>query len=261
MFLRHSMDIRSVGFILATIFGLSTRIQGDPAPFPTGRPGETVSGEFSFSRTQTRHLGYLLYLPKEYGTDTTQKFPLVLFLHGSGERGTNVQLVAVHGPPKQVKAGRQFPFILVSPQCPPEQRWEPEVLAGLLDQVEKELRVDTHREYVTGLSMGGYGTWALAAHYPERFAAAAPICGGGERIDILLGGRKSDALKSLGLWVFHGGKDTVVPIDESRRMVDTYEKLGNKDLKFTVYPEAGHDSWSQAYEEPEFYPWLLQHHR
>lgn len=240
---------------------LQTVLLAQSQGVPTVPPGETGVGAFTMTSTHTNHLTYLLYLPKEYGTDPSTRFPLVLFLHGSGERGTNVQVVAVHGPPKQTKAGKQFPFILVSPQCPPDQRWEPTVLAGLLDDLEKSLRVDTHREYVTGLSMGGYGTWALAAHYPSRFAAIVPICGGGERIDFILGGKNSDALKSLGVWAFHGGKDSVVPLEESQRMVSAFEKMGNPDVKLTVYPEAGHDSWTQAYNESEIYSWLLSHHR
>ena len=234
---------------------------GQVSGVPALQPGATVTGTFLNVRAQTNRLSYLLFIPKEYADDSTRRFPLVLFLHGSGERGTNVQLVAVHGPPKQAREGKAFPFVLVSPQCPPDQRWEPAVLAALLDEVEKAVRIDTHREYVTGLSMGGYGAWALAARFPERFAAIAPICGGGERIDTILGGRKAEAMKTIGIWAFHGAKDSVVPLEESQRMVSAYEKLGNADVKLTVYPEANHDSWTQAYNEPEFYSWLLAHHR
>src|SRR5262249_36621201 len=161
-----------------------------------------------------------------------KKWPLMLFLHGAGERGTDIAKVAVHGPPKLVKFDdkpidqeltevrnkRQIAttkltenFILVSPQCPENERWQAEALIGLLDSVIAAHRVDTNRVYVTGLSMGGYGTWSLLTRYPERFAAAAPICGGGERIDVILAGRKGDAIKSLGVWAFHGAKDNVVP--------------------------------------------------
>jgi len=234
---------------------------GGDTGVPTPKPGATVTGTFSNTRVQTNRLSYLLTVPKEYADDPNRRFPLVLFLHGSGERGTNVQLVAVHGPPKQAREGKAFPFVLVSPQCPPDQRWEPATLAALLDEVEKAVRIDTHREYVTGLSMGGYGAWALAAHYPERFAAIAPVCGGGERIDLLLGGRKTEAMKTLGIWAFHGAKDSVVPLEESQRMVAAFKKLGNTDVQLTVYPEADHDSWTRAYDEPEFYAWLLAHHR
>src|SRR5207247_5709557 len=134
-------------------------------------------------------LGYLLYLPKDYNAKSGRRWPLMLFLQGAGERGTNLSLVSVHGPPKLVKQGREFPFILVSPQCPADQRWDNDALLALLDDVIARHKVDTNRIYLTGLSMGGFGAWSLAARYPERFAAVAPICGGGEQIDVLLAGK------------------------------------------------------------------------
>jgi predicted peptidase len=110
--------------------------------------------------------------------------------------------------------------------------------------------------------MGGYGTWALGVTHPDRFAAIVPICGGGEMISVLLSSRdKADALKSLGVWAFHGAKDPVVPLEESQRMVNALKRTGVKEVKLTVYPEALHDSWTQTYNEPELYPWLLQHER
>ena len=188
------------------------------------------------------------------------KYPLVLFLHGAGERGTDVQKVAVHGPPKLVKEGRDFPFILASPQCPEGQVWDTDALIGLVDTLQAQLAVDAKRTYVTGLSMGGYGTWALASKYPDRFAAVAPVCGGGERIRALLPSQR-EALQTLGVWAFHGGKDNVVAPSESERMVDAFKKAGVTDIQLTVYPEDGHDSWTHAYAEPTFYDWLLKHSR
>ena len=118
------------------------------------------------------------------------------------------------------------------------------------------------RIYLTGLSMGGYGTWTLGAAYPDKFAAIAPICGGGETITVLLSGRsKKPALNSLGVWAFHGGKDNVVPVSESERMVDAMKKAGCQDVKLTVYPEANHDSWTATYNNPELYDWFLKHER
>jgi predicted peptidase len=108
--------------------------------------------------------------------------------------------------------------------------------------------------------MGGYGSWELAVKHPERFAAVAPICGGGERIRTLLPAQR-EALKTLGVWAFHGGKDSVVVPAESERMVEAFKKAGNESVKHTVYPEAGHDSWTQAYNDPAFFDWLLQHSR
>ena len=130
--------------------------------------------------TTTVTCEYLLYLPKDYGK-SERKWPLVLFLHGAGERGANLDLVKTHGPPKLIQQGKEFPFIVVSPQCP-QGIWWPEIvdtLAALLDEVRENYAVDSDRVYLTGLSMGGYGTWTLACRYPERFAAIAPVCGGG----------------------------------------------------------------------------------
>jgi predicted peptidase len=110
--------------------------------------------------------------------------------------------------------------------------------------------------------MGGYGTWSLGLKFPERFAAIAPVCGGGETIDVLLASRnKSAALKSLGIWAFHGAKDNVVPLEESERMLAALKKAGVKEMKITVYPEAGHDSWTETYKNEKLYEWFLQHQR
>jgi len=214
--------------------------------------------------TKTLALDYLLYLPKDYTKEKTKTHPTILFLHGAVERGTNVNKVAVHGPPKLVKAGKDFPFIIISPQCPEGQVWSTEILNALLDDVEKTYRVDKTRVYLTGLSMGGYGTWALGLGFPERFAAMAPICGGGERITYLLGSRdkvRGPMLKTMPIWVFHGAKDTVVPLSESERMVEMLKKGGNQNVKLTVYPEAQHDSWTATYDNPELFEWFLQHKR
>lgn len=226
----------------------------------TPQPGAQVPQRFTAVVTKTNTLAYLLYLPKDYAADPAQKFPLVLFLHGAGERGTNLAIVAKHGPPKLVAAGREFPFILASPQCPEGQIWDDEALMGLLHRLESDLRVDPHHVYVTGLSMGGYGTWSLASKHPEHFAAVAPVCGGGERIRTLLPAQR-EALKTLAVWAFHGGKDPVVPLAESERMVDAFKQAGVTDIQLTVYPDDGHDSWNHAYNEPTIYDWLLQHSR
>ena len=187
---------------------------------------------------------------------------MILFLHGAGERGTNLALVAVHGPPKLVRQKREFPFIIVSPQCPEGETWSNDVLLGLLDAVMKKYRVDTNRVYLTGLSMGGYGTWSLGIRYPEQFAAIAPICGGGETIDVLLANRqRSAALKTLAVWAFHGAKDPTVPLEESEHTVAALKKAGVKEVELTVYPEAVHDSWTETYENPKLYEWFLLHER
>jgi predicted peptidase len=207
-------------------------------------------------------LDYLLFLPEGYGKTPGQRWPLILFLHGAGERGASIWKVATHGPPKNVATHPEFPFIVVSPQCPKGHTWDNDVLLGLLNEIIRTYAVDTRRVYLTGLSMGGYGTWNLGLAYPEKFAAIVPVCGGGEWISVLLSSReKTRMLKTLAVWAFHGGKDPVVPLEESQRMVEMLKKVGVKEIKLTVYPEAKHDSWTQTYKNPELYDWLLQHQR
>ena len=203
-------------------------------------------------RTIKVNLDYLLYLPKDY--DQKDSWPLLLFLHGSGERGENLELVKKHGPPKLIAAGKEFPFIIVSPQCPAYSGdWQPCELLALLDEITEKYKVDQDRIFVTGLSMGGFGTWSLAAFSPDRFAALVPICGGGER-------EMAQRISHVAVWVFHGGKDKAVPVKDAEKMVEALKKAGNN-AKFTVYPEAGHDSWTQAYSDPELYKWLLAQKR
>lgn len=254
------MNPRSLRFTWLALAGLVSASLVRAELSGTPQAGRQVPAGYHAVVTRTNQLDYLLYLPRNFGADPSQQWPLVLFLHGAGERGNDLQKVAVHGPPKLAQAGREFPFILVSPQCPEGQVWDDAVLIGLLDELQAKYRVDPKRVYATGLSMGGYGTWALALRHPERFAAVAPVCGGGERIRALLPSQQ-DALKTLGVWAFHGGKDNVVALSESERMVDAFKKAGVKDIRLTVYPEAGHDSWTQAYNEPTFFDWLLQHSR
>jgi predicted peptidase len=225
-------------------------------------PTVLAAKSLNWTVTRTEETKYLIYLPKDYNAQSGKRWPLMLFLHGAGERGTDLQRVAIHGPPMLAKQGKDFPFIIIAPQCPDDRRWENDGLLQLLDHVIASHAVDTNRVYLTGLSMGGYGTWRLGLTHPERFAAIAPICGGGEFIDVLLSSRsKAAALRSLPVWAFHGAKDGVVPLDESERMVNVLKKVGVKDVKLTVYPETDHNSWTETYNNPEFYEWLLKHAR
>jgi predicted peptidase len=215
-------------------------------------------------KTQIREdisLNYLAFVPKGYG-QSSKKFPLMLFLHGAGERGTNINAVSVHGPPKIVKTNDNFPFILISPQCAPNQRWERQMIMAFLDEMITKYKPDTNRIYLTGLSMGGYGSWDLAANYPDRFAAVIPICGGGQTIDVkLANAARKKAYSTLGIWAFTGAKDPVVPVEESQRMVEAFKAAGCKDIQLTIYPEANHDSWTETYNNPKIYEWLLEHKR
>jgi predicted peptidase len=226
--------------------GLAVSAQAQPAAAPAQQ-----AKIFEKKITITAKLDYLLSLPADYGR-SRKSWPLVLFLHGAGESGNDLTKVKTHGPPKLVETNGPFPFILVSPQCP-GRGWNPDVLNALLNTVIKQYRVDKDRVYLTGLSMGGYGTWLLAAAHPEKFAAIAPICGGGNPADA----RK---LAKLPTWVFHGAKDPTVPLKRSEEMVEALKAAGAYP-KFTVYPEAGHDSWTATYDNPEFYQWLLAQKR
>jgi predicted peptidase len=234
----------------AVFFGLavSTFAQA-PSLTPQSRPAP-ASRDSQIGRQKP--MPHLLYLPPGYGKDGGGKlWPVVLFLHGMGESGHDLERVKIHGPPKLVSQGKQFPFILVSPQT--DHGWKPSELGQLLDSIESQYAVDRSREYVTGLSMGGFGTWAMLAEFPNRFAAAVMICGGGDPA-------KAASIKDTPLWVFHGEKDDVVPIERSRADVEALEKLG-AEVRFTAYPDAKHDSWTATYSNPKVYRWMLKHRR
>ncbi|MGE5672319.1 MAG: prolyl oligopeptidase family serine peptidase [Mycobacterium leprae] len=196
---------------------------------------------------------YLVYLPEGYGQEPAKRWPLILFLHGSGERGDDLALVRKHGPLKVVGEGTALPFVIVAPQCPADQVWSLDVLEGLLDHTLADYAVDPSRVYLTGLSMGGYGTWEWGLQSAGRFAAMAPICGGGNRISAYFAG-------TVPTWAFHGAKDDLVPAAESERMVEALRERG-VEVRFTVYPEARHDSWTETYNNPELYEWFLSHQR
>jgi predicted peptidase len=223
-----------------------------------------VQKAFKFHGRVTRkiELRSLLHLPKDYLPVSGKRWPLLCFLHGAGERGADLALVAKHGPPKLAAGKMEFPFILVSPQCPAGQIWDDVVLLAFLDHIIATFGIDPHRVYLTGLSMGGYGTWSLGLKHPERFAAMAPVCGGGSCADLLLANPgRSRALRSLGVWAFHGAKDTVVPPVESKVMVAALKKAGCRDVALTLYPRAGHDSYTETYNNPKLYEWFLSHRR
>ncbi|SRR6266404_2049176 len=218
---------------------------------------------FQLSKSHFCKTDYLLFLPRgNEGKSKKKRWPLILFLHGAGERGTDVWKAATHGPLKHAAADADFPFIVVAPLCPAGCLWSNDLLMALLEEIAAKYAVAKGHVYLTGLSMGAYGTWDLGLAFPEKFAAIAPICGGGEWIRVLLASRdKAHALKTLAIWAFHGAKDPVVPLAESRRMVAAVKEAGVSEVKLTIYPEAGHDSWSETYRNPELYRWFLQHER
>jgi predicted peptidase len=240
--------------LLPLLLGLSacTSLKNPTA----AKPGQTAE-KFSVTQTRTLSADYLLFLPEGYDASSGKRWPLILFLHGAGERGTNIWQVTKHGPPKIVVTETNFPFIVVSPQCPDGKIWSNDLLLALLDDAEKKYAVDTHRVYLTGLSMGGFGTWSLGLTHPERFAAIAPISGGGDFITPY--GVDKSQLQNLPIWAFHGGKDPIVPVQETERMVNLMKKMGVKEVKFTLYPDAQHDCWTETYANPELFAWFLQH--
>jgi len=196
-------------------------------------------------------LSYLLYLPKESGV--AGGLPLLLFLHGSGERGNDLALIKTHGPPHVIEKGMELPVVVLAPQCPQDSMWHADSLMALVDHITQRYGIDRKRVYVTGLSMGGYATWVLTAEYPERFAAIAPVCAPSASIE-------ASRLRYTPVWCFHGAMDDVVPLEHSIRMVRRIRDAGGE-VRFTVYPDAGHDSWTQTYDQPALYEWFLMHRR
>jgi predicted peptidase len=193
---------------------------------------------------------YLLYLPDGYSAESGAEFPLLLFLHGGGESGDNIERVKTHGPPGMIKEGKEFPFMVLSPQNPhPRKLWNETALITLLDRIVKEYRVDKSRIWVAGLSRGGYGAWRMAIQYPDRFAALVAVCG--ETPD-----HYARWLGDMPIWVFHGEEDRTISIKESDEMVAALKKNGNP-VRYTKYPNTGHNAWDQAFSDPELYKWLL----
>lgn len=218
-----------------------------PAPSSADQGGENAASP------KTEKISYWLFLPSSKSQKKKNGYPLLLFLHGSGERG-DPEAVRKYGPPMLVETeqGERWPFITVSPVCPPGKRWSTEQLLFLLDYIESAYPVDWRRVYVTGLSMGGYGTWELLDKAGDRFAAAAPLCGGSSP-------DKAERMLNYPIWIFHGEADPNVPVTKSIEMEEAIKKLGGRKVKLTLYPDCGHNCWTETYANPELYKWLLSH--
>ena len=198
-------------------------------------------------------ISYLAFLPTSYSAKGAP-VPLIIFLHGSGERGNDLNKVKAWGPPAIAEKDPAFPFMVVSPQVPDGEWWHANLLKGMIDEVLARYYVDRSRVYLTGLSMGGYGAWDLAIRYPDYFAAVAPVCGGGTPLEVA-------RMKHVPTWVFHGMKDDAVPETESARMVAALKAAGG-DVRYTVLPDAGHvDAWVYAYGEAGLFDWFLAHRK
>ena len=196
--------------------------------------------------------GYIQYLPKDY--NEKEKYPLVLFLHGAGERGDDLDLLAKHGYMKyHVEQGREYPFIFISPQCPEGKYWGNyvESLHKFLDYICNSLPIDEKRIYLTGISMGGTGTYLMAQAEPERFAAIAPICGSGIN---WYGG----ILKDLPCRIYHGDCDPSVDVHDSLSMASSINRNGGR-AELTIYPGVTHNCWDIVYSATELEEWFLKH--
>ncbi len=204
-----------------------------------------------------RGFDYLLHFPQGYH-DWSGPRPLLIFLHGSGEAGRNVRILKKHAPFRFANGNvptEDFPFIVVSPRTP-DRHWNPDDVMAFLDQLLKDeqvrYRIDPSRIYLTGISMGGYGTFHVAQRYPDRFAAIVPLAGG-------FPPKYADSLRSVPCLAFHGGEDDVVPPEESAQIIQAMKKVGNLDAKLTILPGAGHGIAEEVYSRPELYRWLLEH--
>nr|MBC7245251.1 prolyl oligopeptidase family serine peptidase [Chloroflexota bacterium] len=239
------------------------------SPSPTPRPwsgqqacSTTVQVEGAGGMTEIVQVHYLLYLPQDYRQEEGRKWPLVLFLHGSEERGENPGLLKREGLPKMLEGRPDFPAVVISPQCPQGKRWVSRVhiLGAFLDQVQSLYAIDAERVYLTGISMGAYGAWALALRYPQRFAAMVPIAGGANAVSDEVPQNMCD-LKELPIWVFHGRLDQNVPYTDSEKAVLALQECGGN-VRFTLYDDAAHtQAWERAYADEELYAWLFAQQR
>lgn len=210
----------------------------------------TTSKSFSTTLQEDVALNYWLDLPDQYTVH--EQYPLILFLHGRGQRGHDLNQVRTHGLPKAIDEGLRIPFIVAAPQCPANTHWSEQVIAlkALTEHLIQSYPIDPQRVYLTGLSMGGTGTWLLATYAPHLFAAIAPLCG------VALRWAADERLHKMPIWVFHNQHDPVVPLYESENMVKALLKAGNP-VKFTIYPRNDHDAWTETYQNPALFTWLL----
>ena len=210
------------------------------------------SEDRSFATTMgaSRSISYRTYFPNDYSEAGTP-FPLLFFMHGAGETGTDLDLLERATLPRFIKEGLELPFVTVCPQC--LEMWDVRILGPLLDEVIDRFNVDPAKVYLSGSSMGGQGTWMLANVAADRVAAIAPVCPSFTLID-------PENFRGLPVWVFHGAMDSVVPIEESDRMIWQLRNAGC-DVKFTEYPDLDHDVWTPAYHDPELVRWLLSHRK
>jgi predicted peptidase len=197
---------------------------------------------------------YIVFVPKDY--DGKKVYPVILFLHGAGESGTDGKKQAAVGLGKAIRGKNEdFPFIAIFPQSQ-KGGWDANKVEGkramaILEEVETDYKTDKKRVYLTGLSMGGFGTWSFAAAHPKRWAAIAPVCGGGDV-------KTADKIKDIPCWCFHGDADGAVKVERSREMIKALKDAGGSP-RYDEYAKVGHNSWDRAYGTAELYTWFLKH--
>lgn len=234
--------------------GASAALPAAVAARPTGPRALDWERTETFSGKVTKEvaLRYLVWMPDPVSKPAAG-WPLMIFLHGSGERGRNLAKVKSLGPPMYAAAGRRFPFVLVAPQADDGDSWHSDAIEALRADLVGRLPIDPDRVLMTGASMGGYGAWNYAVAYPEQLAAAAPVCGVGNV-------ERAARVVPVPVWAFHGARDPVVPIAADREMVEAVRDAGGQ-VKFTVYDDVGHNAWERAYADPALYTWLLAQRR
>ncbi|UYQ93460.1 hypothetical protein MKQ68_25680 [Chitinophaga horti] len=198
---------------------------------------------------------YLLYTASTYNTHTSSKWPVIIFLHGVGERGSNINQIRNVGLPRKIGNQTDFMFLVVAPQCKANTWWDIPSLNALYAEIIARYNVDPKRIYLTGLSMGGYGTWDWAMLNPEKFAAVAPICGGADYLD------KVANMKNVPTWTFHNVDDPTVGVENTREIVAKLRGAGNTRVKYTENPTGGHDAWTKAYANADLYSWFKSYRK
>ncbi|WP_144243888.1 PHB depolymerase family esterase [Sphingopyxis sp. MWB1] len=239
------------GALAALALSLAPALPALAMAAPTTAPA-TTDGQSPQPAIEAGNYPYQLFLPRGYSADSKADWPLLIFLHGSGERGNDLARVKVHGPPKIADRNPHFPFVTVSPLLGADQDWDVAKLDRLLDHIVATHRIDRTRIYLTGLSRGGHASWRWAIAQPHRFAAVAPVAGRGDPAGAC-------ALKDTPVWAFHGDRDDVVTPEGSFAMARAIRACGGQRSRLTIYPDLGHNAWDPAYDDPALYYWLLSH--
>lgn len=229
-------------------------LQTLPAP-----PARLLPGQHAYSSMVGRvRVNYLLYAPAAYGKDRARRWPLIVFLHGGGERGDDPELLTRQPLPKTLAVSTSFPAVVVSPQLPLRFIYWSDLIDPvdvLVQRLERRYLIDSRRVYLTGLSTGGFGTWEYGLRHPRRFAALVPIAGGYRQGGVP---RTICALRDVPIWAFHGASDTVVPPYDSEILVKALRACGSKVVRLTLYAGVDHyGSWPRAYADPALWRWLF----